>query len=132
MVIKITSMVDTIIQLVSPLLGTSAGGAEAAAAGAGAAAAGVAAAAGAAVAEEAGSAGFAAADSAGVAGVWAMTGTPVASRLRPSAREASSFFIWVISFLSVWIELVRSARLAPYRASLPVSPVRMRTTCSRL
>ena len=81
------------------MLGTGAGGAEAAAAGAatateGAAATGAAAAVGAAA--DAASAGLAiAADAAGAAGVWANTDTPEAKRLKPKTREASSFFISV-------------------------------------
>ncbi len=43
------------------------------------------------------------------------------SRLRPRAREASSFFMLMFSFC--WARR--------QSASLPVSPVRMRTTCSR-
>src|SRR3982751_4187273 len=96
-----TSSVETIIQAVSPLLGTGAGAADAAAAGAEAAAAAAGAAAAAAVAgaaEAAASAGLASdAEAAGAAaGACAMT-APVVNRLSPSTREASSFFMSMFS-----------------------------------
>ena len=100
-----TRMVDTIIQPVSPLLGTGAGGADAAAAGAATAAAGAGAtttAAGAAA-----SAGLAASDAAGAAevtgaGVWAKVAVPPATRLNPNTREANSFFISVFLLWSAF------------------------------
>src|SRR4051812_9223582 len=91
MVMKMTSAVATVIQAVSPLLGTAAG-AEAAAAGAAA----VAAAAGAAAADEVVAAG-AAAIGGDAAGACASTAAEPARRPRPRARDAKSFLM-VVSF----------------------------------
>ena len=56
------------------------------------------------------------------AGACAMT-APQVNKLNPRARLASSFFMSVFSM---------NVEAEAYSASLPVSPVRMRTTCSRL
>ena len=116
-------MVDTIIQAVSPLLGTGAGGADAAAAGAtavaatAAGAAAGAASAGLAVAVEAAGAASAGADVDADVGVCASTAALVASKLSPSARQASSFFISVFSLIRL-LDGGRACGLKSFFASL--------------
>src|SRR6185312_12755306 len=106
MLIMITSSVATIIQAVSPLLTVSAGAVAAEAAGAGAvAAAGAGAEASTGLASAAADAAGAAVAAAGAAGVCAMARPPV-SRLMPSARETSSFFM----FLAFWLTGMFRAR----------------------
>ena len=132
-------MVETIIQLVSPLLGTGAGGAEAAVAGAATAgaevaatgmeAAGIAAEAAAASGlASAGAAEAAAADTGAAAGACASTTAPVVSKLNPSARDASSFFMSVFSFYRLWARCFKAlpCRSRRYGCGPPVRGCRRR------